>query len=177
MKASRWFIVLMTLWMCVGCAITPTPTPSPVPTPVPSPTVIVPSPPGVMSTSVPNGRAPADVPACPGAQDLDKPIEFSWTGIEDVRQSTPESNWTFYRCNAPPATVAAFYRRWMPEVPYGWAQYPWEERASATLGVYYYTTITPGVPNRWLYLWFLPDSSTTQSSYLVAAWWEVPKSC
>ena len=177
MNARRGFMLFLVSWMCVGCAIMPTPTPSPVPSPVSSPTVIVPSPTDVMSTTVLNRHAPADVPACPGTQDLDKPIEFSWTGIEDVRQNTPVSNWTFYRCNAPQPTVVAFYRRWMPELPYRWTQYPLEERAGATLGIYFYTTSTLGVPNRWLYLWFLPDSSTTQSSYLVAAWWEVPKTC
>jgi hypothetical protein len=176
MKVSRWSIVPMTLWMCVGCAITPLPTPSPVPTPVPSPTLNLPSPTGVMSTAVLNRRAPADVPACPGAQDLDQPIKFSWTGIEDVRQSAPESNWTYYHCNDSQPRVEVFYRRWMPE-PYRWVHTYWEERADATLDVYFYSTGTSSVPSRWLYLWFLPDASAKQSSYLVAAWWEVPKSC
>ncbi|MBI5033821.1 MAG: hypothetical protein HZB51_25160 [Chloroflexi bacterium] len=176
MKVSRWFIVSMVLWMYVGCATTPLPTPSPVPTLVPSPTAIVPSPTGVMSTIVMNRLAPADVPACPGAQGIEKQIEFSWTGIEDVYRNAPESNWTFYRCDAPLGTVAAFYRRWMPE-QYGWVQTSWEEHANATLGVYFYSTGTSSVPNRWLYLWFLPDASTKQYSYLVAAWWEAPKSC
>jgi hypothetical protein len=169
-------ILLMVLWVCAGCAITPTPTPSPVPTPVPSPTVIVPSPTGVMSTAVLDRRAPADVPACPGAQDLDQPIELSWTGMEDVRQSTPELNWTFYRCNESQATVAAFYRRWMPE-PYRWVHTYSEKRTDANLDVYFYSTGTSNVPSRWLYLWFLPDAPAKQNSYLVSAWWEAPKSC
>jgi len=176
MNVRGWSILLIVLWICAGCAITPTPTPSPVPTPVPSPTVIVPSPTGVMSTAVLNLRAPADVPACPGAQELDKPIEFAWAGIEDVRQSTPESNWIFYRCSAPQATVAAFYRRWMPE-QYRWLHDYREERADATLDVYFYSTGTLSVPSRWLYLWFLPDASAKQSSYLVSTWWEAAKSC
>jgi len=176
MKVSSWFIVSMVLWMCVGCAITPTPTPSPVPTPVPSPTVMVPSPTGGMSTTALSRRTPADVPACPGSQDIDKPIEFSWTGIEDVRQSTPELNWTYYRCNAPQGTVAAFYRRWMPE-PYRWLHTYSEEQTNATMDVYFYSTGTSSVPSRWLYLWFLPDPSSKQSSYLVATWWEAAKSC
>lgn len=176
MKVSHLPIALLLLWMCVGCTVAPLPAPSPVPTPAPSPTLILPSPTGEMSTALPNRLAPADVPACPGAQELEKPIEFSWTGIEDVRQSAPESNWTFYRCNAPQATVAAFYRRWMPE-QYRWVQPHWEERANASLGVYFYSSSTQGAPNRWLYLWFLPDASTKQNSYLVAAWWEAAKSC
>ncbi len=177
MNVSSWFIVLIALWMCVGCAITPTPTPSPVPTPVPSPTIILPKPTGVMSTTVMNRLAPSDVPACPGAQDLEQPIEFAWAGIEDVRQSTPSSNWIFYRCNESQAILEAFYKYWMPEDQYRWVQTYWEERANATLGVFYYNTSTYGVPNRWLYLWFLQDSSAKQTSYLAVAWWEVPKSC
>jgi hypothetical protein len=173
-NVHRWFISLIALWVCVGCTITPTP--SPVPTPVSSPTLILPSPTGLMSTAVLNRLAPANVPACPGAQDLDKPIELSWTGMEDVRQSTPELNWTFYRCNESQSTVAAFYRRWMPE-PYRWVQTYWEERTNATLGIYFYSTGTSSLPNRWLYLWFLPDASAKRNSFLVAAWWEAAKSC
>lgn len=176
MKYSSWFIAVTVLWMCMGCAVMPTPTPSPVPTPVPSPTVMVPTPTGVMATKISNRKAPADVPACPEAQDLDKPVALSWSGIEDVLQSTPESNWTYYRCNAPQTTVAAFYRRWMPE-QYRWVHTFSEERTNAILDVYFYSTGTSGLPNRWLYLWFLPDDSTRQNSDLVAAWWEAAKSC
>jgi hypothetical protein len=177
MKVSRRFIVPMMLWLCISCASTSTPTPSPVPTPVPSPTLNVSNPTGVLSTVIMNRLAPDDVPACPGAQELEKPIEFSWTGIEDVRQSTPESNWIFYRCDESQTMLSAFYRRWMPEPQYHWVQMHWEERADTTLGVFYFSASASGAPNRWLYLWFLPDSSSRQTSYLVVAWWQVPKSC
>jgi hypothetical protein len=177
MKYSGWIIPVITLWICMGCAVAPAPTPSPVPTPASSPTVMVPTPTGSMATKIANRNVPANVPACPGAQDLEGPIQFVWTGIEDVRQSTPASNWTYYHCNVSPSILAVFYRRWMSEPQYQWVLQHWEERPTATLGVFYSSTSTPGVPNRWLYLWFLPDDSAKQSSYLVSAWWEAAKSC
>lgn len=134
------------------------------------PTQMLPTPTG-------NHLAPADVPACQGAQNLEQPIEFSWAGIEDIVQNAPESHWTFYRCNEPLSVVTTRYRQWLPLPQYSWTRYQWEERANATLGVFYYSTSALGVPNRWLYLWFLPDSSSKQISYLAAIWWEVPKGC
>lgn len=180
MKVSNWSIVVMLLWVGVGCAITPTATPSSVSIPmsnsIPTPTLVLPNPTGVLSTQIPNRIVPADVPACPGAIDVEKPIEFVWTGMENVRQSTPESNWTYYRCNKSQTTVAAFYQRWMPE-QYRWLHNYREEHAEAILDVYFYSTGTSNVPSRWLYLWFLPDTSAKQNSYLAIAWWEAPKSC
>lgn len=175
MRVSHWFIVLLWLGMCVGCAITP-PTPSPVPAPIPSPTVAVPTPTGMMLTKITNRKTTADVPACPGAIDMEIPIDFPWAGIEDIRQSTPESNWTYYHCNDSQPMVEAFYRRWMAE-PYRWVHTYSEERTNATLDVYFYSTGTSSEPSRWLYLWFLPDASSKQSSYLVSTWWQVAKSC
>ena len=177
MKVSRWVMVAMMLGICVGCAITPTPTPSPVPSPIPSPTMVVSKPTGVMSTQIANRNVPADVPACPGAIDVEKPIEFPWTNIENVRQSTPSTNWTYYRCNDSASTVQAFYRRWMPE-QYRWIHTYSEEHTNGTLDVYFYSTgSTTSVPSRWLYLWFLPDELGKPSSYLVVTWWEAAKSC
>ena len=177
MNVGGWFIPLIALWVGVGCTVSSPPTPTPSPMPAPSPTLILEPPTGLLPTPVGNRRAPADVPACKDAQNLEKPVEFAWAGIEDVVQSAPESNWTFYRCSESQSSLSAFYRQWMPGLQNQWTQFHWEERANATLGVYYFSTSTPGVPNRWLYLWFLPDSSTQQTAYLVAAWWQVPKSC
>lgn len=173
MKVSSWVIVAMMLGIGVGCAITPTPTPSPVPSPIPSPMMEVSKPTGEMSTQIAN----RNVPACPGAIDVEKPIEFPWTNIESVRQSTPSINWTYYRCNDSASTVQAFYRRWMPE-QYRWIHTYSEEHTNGTLDVYFYSTgSTTSVPSRWLYLWFLPDELGKPSSYLVVTWWEAAKSC
>jgi len=174
---ARWFIVALALGMCVGCAQTATPTLLPVPTSVPTPTIAVPNPTGGLPTIGSQRHAPTDVPACPGAQAIAQPIEFTWAGIEDVRASAPEANWTFYRCNASPTMLATFYQRWMPEPQYRWVQMHWEERGSTTLAVYYFSTSAPMTPNRWLYLWFVAEPATQETGYLVAAWWEAAKSC
>ncbi len=177
MKFSYWLVVIMGLLIGVGCAVAPTPTPSPVPTPVPSPAIGVATPNGMLITSVANRRAPADVPACPNAQVLPQAIELTWTGTEDVRHNAPDSNWTYYRCGGPRANVVAFYRRWISEQPYDWVQMYWEERTDATMGAFYRIGAGLTEPNRWLYLWVLSDTSASQNSDLVAAWWEAPKSC
>ncbi len=177
MSMWRVSILLMVLAFSSGCIAAPTPTPTPIPTSTPSPTATLESPTGLLPTPVGNRSTPADVPACKGALVLDQPIQFSWAGIDDVVQSTPETNWTYYRCDGSRAALSAFYRQWMPTSPYGWIETYWEERAEATLGVYFYSTGTAPVPSRWLYLWFLPENSDSQSSNLVAAWWNVPHSC
>ncbi len=177
MRLGKWLVVSTMLWIGVGCTVAPTPTPAPLPTPVLPPTVGVTTPSGMLSTSVVNRQAPANVPACPEAQALDQPIEFTWTGSEDVRHNAPDSNWTYYRCGEPRASLAEFYRRWMPEMPYGWVQMYWEERTGATMGVFFYTASGINEPNRWLYLWFLGDNASPQDAHMVAAWWNAPKSC
>jgi len=40
------------------------------------------------------------------------------------------------------------------------------------MGVYFHND-----PDRWLYLWFLPEKSGEQTSTLVLAWWDVRPSC
>jgi hypothetical protein len=108
---------------------------------------------------------------------LDQPVKFSWVGIEDVVRDTPETNWTYYRCGQSQAALSAFYQQWMPKFPYNWLEAYWEERGEAMMGVYFYNSGSSTVPNRWLYLWFLPEKSNDQTSYLVAAWWDIPRSC
>jgi len=120
--------------------------------------------------------APTDVPACEDAKNLDQPVKFLWTGMEDVVQNTPESNWTYYRCAQPQAALSAFYRQWMPKRPYNWIEAYWEVRADATMGVYFHSGDST-VPNRWLYLWFLPEKSGEPISYLAVAWWNVRPYC
>jgi hypothetical protein len=123
-------------------------------------------------TPISNRVAPADVPACKDVKALDQPIDFEWAGIDDVMRDAPKTNWTYYRCAQSPAMLSAAYRRWMLQSPYNWIEAHWEERPGATLGVYFHKD-----PDRWLYLWFLPYKSDPQASDLVAAWWEVPRSC
>ena len=175
MNGRAVFVLSIVMGLSSGCVAASTPTP--VSTPLPSPTAIPEPPTGWLPSPIGNRNAPADVPACKDAQSLDQPIRFTWAGIEDIVQNAPETNWTYYRCGQSRATLAAFYRQWLPEPQYHWTEYHWEERAQATLGVYFYSTSTPGVPNRWLYLWFVPDKTADQVSYLVAAWSDVPKSC
>ncbi len=171
-------VLIIALTLSNGCIATPTPTPpTPVPTPIPSPSIAPEPPAAELPTPIGNRQAPAGVPGCKEARSMDQALQFTWVGIEDVIQNTPAANWTYYHCGQSRAALTAFYQHWMPRQPYGWIEYHWEERPEATMAVYYYTTSTAGVPNRWLHLWILPDSSTAEGSNLVAAWWGVPKSC
>ncbi len=168
-------VACVALYLCAGCV--PAPTPTPVPTPVPTATLVAPTPTGVLFSTAGNHFAPEGVPACNGAQPLENPVQFSWAGIEAIAQNAPESNWTYYRCAESPVTLAAFYRYWMPDAQYRWVGQHWEQQPSGTMATYFTNTGNPTDPNRWLHLWFLPDLSSAQSSYLVAAWWIAPKSC
>lgn len=169
------FMLAIVLGLGSGCVLAPTPLTAP--TSIPSATAALETPPRGLPTPLGNRYAPADVPACQDAQVLPDPIQFAWAGIEEIVATAPETNWTYYRCNQSPAALTAFYRRWMPEAQYHWAQIRWEQQDATTLGVYFTNTGNPADPNRWLYLWFLPDESGPQRSYLAAAWWIAPKSC
>ncbi len=160
-----------------GCLSAPTPTAVPLPTATPSPVIPLDAPTGLLPTPTGNRLAPADVPACKGAQVLEQPVPFTWAGITDVVSSTPETNWTYYRCDEPQVAVSAFYRHWLPDTSYHWLEVYWEERPAAIMGNYLSMTGNPPNANRWLYLWFVPDPSTSQASFLVAAWSLAPKSC
>ena len=92
--------------------------------------------------------------------------------MEDIVRDTPTTNWTYYQCAQSQISLAAFYRLWMSKPPYNWLEAHWEERANATMGVYFHKD-----PDRWLYLWFLPAKDTEQISYLVVAWWNVRPNC
>ncbi len=168
------FVACIVLCVCSACV--PRPTPTPVSTPVPTPTVVPPSP-GVLPSPASNHYAPASVPACQEVQALETPVQFSWAGIEDIVQNAPEANWTYYRCAGSPAALAAFYRQWMPEAQYRWAEERSEQQPAGTMAAYFTNTGNPADPNRWLYLWFLPDPSSERTSYLVMAWWIAPKTC
>ena len=170
---------LLILWLglCFSSACTTASTPTPIhlasPTPVPVPTVTVMPPRALLPTpGVGGGNVSPDVPACTSAESVDQPVKFPWAGIDDIVRDTPETNWTYYRCGEAQSAMSAFYRQWMVQPPYNWIQAHWEERVEATMGVYFHKD-----PDRWLYLWFLPEKSGEQTSYLVLAWWDVRPSC
>ncbi len=174
MNVRAILVLLMILCFLTGCAAasTPTPTRLPTPTPIPLPTATLMPPTALLPTPIGRGNAPTDVPACKDAKSLDQPVKFSWAGIEDIVRDTPESNWTYYGCGQSQAAMSTFYRLWMPKPPYNWLEAYWEERPEATMAVYFHKD-----PDRWLYLWFLREKSNEPTSDLVAAWWNVPKSC
>jgi hypothetical protein len=153
----------------IACAPAPIPSPTPSPRPLPTATVEVPT--GLLPTPPGNRMAPNDVPACSDAKHS-QPVQFEWVGMGDVIRDAPETNWTYYHCAQSKAELAAFYRQWMRKAPYIWIEAHWEEQPGATQGIYYHQE-----PDRWLYLWFLPEKSDPQTSNLVAAWWDKPHSC
>lgn len=114
------------------------------------------------------GNAPKDIPICRDSKRLDQPVNFYWAGMNDVVRDTPKNNWTYYSCGQSRAELSEFYRLSMPKPPYDWLQTYSEDRAEATMIVYYHLST-----RRWLHLWFLPCESDDQASYLVAAWWTV----
>ena len=173
-----WFILLIGLCFSSACAAaTPISIPLPTPPSLSLPTVTLQPPTGALPTPMSRRIAPADVPACADAKNLDQPVEFFWAGMEDVIQNTPESNWTYYHCAQSQVALSAFYRQWMPKQPYNWIETYWEVRADATMGVYFHSSGVSTILNRWLYLWFLPEKSGEQTSYLVVAWWNVRPYC
>jgi hypothetical protein len=149
----------------------------PTPSSIPSPTATFELPIAFLPTPGADRSAPTDVPACKDVQVLEQPIQFSWPGLEDVAENAPETNWTYYRCGQSQAAASAFYRHWMSTTEYHWVEYSWDEGAGGTLGVFYSSSVNLADPNRWLYLWFLPEQSSNESSYLVAAWWSAAHSC
>ncbi len=172
-------ILLITLCFAPGCATVSTPPAIGVPTltPIPVPLVTLDPPRGFLPTPIADRIAPQDVPGCKDAQNLNQPVKFSWVGIEDVVQNTPELNWNYYRCSQSQVSLAAFYRQWMIKPPYNWLETYWEERTEVAMGVYYNNSGNATIPNRWLYLWFLPEKAHDQISYLVVAWWNVRPYC
>jgi len=122
----------------------------------------------LLSAAKATGNAPKDLPECRDFERLDQPVKFYWAGMDDVVQNTPKDNWTYYRCGESRAELSQFYRLSMPKSPYDWLQTYSEDRAEATMIVYYHLST-----RRWLHLWFLPCESDDRASYLVAAWWTV----
>jgi hypothetical protein len=108
-----WVTLMIGLGSISACSPPhPTPTPPPSPSAGPSPTASLAAPMGLLPTPVPGkGNAPPDVPACAGARTLDRPIRFSWTGMEDLVREAPKAYWTYYRCLLSPARLSAFYRQ------------------------------------------------------------------
>ncbi len=166
------FVLLIALGFSSACLPVSAPTPLPLPTSSPSPTVMEPVPVGLLPTPTNDRFAPANVPACEDAEYLQQPVEFAWSGIDDIVRDAPATNWTYYHCDQSPATLAAFYRQWMVKAPFTWIETFWEERHNATLGAYYHKD-----PDRWLYLWFVSKADDREVSNLVAAWWNVQHSC
>ncbi len=177
MSVRTTFVLLIALCFSCGCEpVSPSNT-LPSPTTSPSPTAVLPVPTTLLPTPTNDRVAPNNVPACKDARYAEQPVKFVWSGIEDIIRDAPETNWTYYHCPQSRATLASSYREWMVKSPYNWIETHWEERAEATMGVYYGNSGSSSIPNRWLYLWFLPESSAGSSSSLVAAWWNIPPSC
>jgi hypothetical protein len=145
--------MILTLAACSPAA-TPTPTPTPVPpptaTPLPMPTPI-------------GFYMPSYMPICDGAKLLAEDFGFTWPGIENIKKDA--ENLEYYRCQQPYGQVATFYREKMLNPPYNWQEIAWVELPEGTLGEYFHA-----VYQSWFYLWFVPDQSAGQASYLVAAW-------
>ena len=121
--------------------------------------------------------APPDVPACKNAESLRETIKVDWENVQDVMESAPDNQWTFYRCAQSQPSLSAFYRQWLVAPEYSWLETRWEERATGTLAVYNNSLVSPTHSYRWLYVWFLPDKSDANVSYLIAAWWNAPHVC
>ncbi len=133
----------------------------------------LPKPVGAMQDRLP----PPDVPACPGAKSLEKPIDFSWeqrdaSDWREVNTRTSQEYWTFYRCDQPPTAAAAFYRQWMLSPLYDWLEDHVEEYPEGTLLVDKKHMEGTKHGYRWVYLWLLPEASNSQVSSLVAVWYD-----
>lgn len=120
---------------------------------------------------------PPDVPACQGAQSLEKAIDFSWeqqdpSDWREVNTRTSEGYWTYYRCDQPAAAVLAFYRQAMSLPLYGWTEDHVDESSQGTLLVDKKRMDYTKHGYRWLYLWVFPDKSDTQASDLVTVWYD-----
>ncbi len=172
MSVRTTLVLLIALGLSCSCTPVATPTPVPSPTVRPSPTLDLPAPSGLLPTPTNDRLAPASVPACQGAIYLEQPIKFTWAGIDDILQDAPAKNWTYYHCVQNPEMLAASYRQWMVKDPYAWMETYWEERPDATLGAYFSARL-----DQWLYVWFLSDPGDLRASNLVAAWWNVKRSC
>ncbi|HEX9075088.1 MAG TPA: hypothetical protein VF932_04885 [Anaerolineae bacterium] len=148
------YLACLTL-LCILAACAPAPTPIPTPTSVPTATprpTLAPEPVG--------DYVPSDIPRCAGVKALDSPLKFDWPGIDDVG----EADWFYYRCALKPEEVAAFYREKTKDPPYNWMEQAWVVLPEGTLGAYFHTA-----RQEFLYLWFLSDVSSPQTSYLVVA--------
>jgi hypothetical protein len=107
-------------------------------------------------------QLPDDIPGCAGIKVLDEPVQFSWPSLGKNLKRVEESSWGYFHCAQSQASLSALYWDKMIEPPYGWMEITWIEQPQATLAVFF----SPPTQN-WLYLWFVPDPASEQSSYLV----------
>ncbi len=138
---------LVLLLAAAACAPQPTPTPLPTSTPVARPTMT--------AAPFPTLTRYEDlgVPGCSGFTVLVDPVQFTWEGLEEVKDA---GDWGYYRCASSASDTAAFYKEKMVKPPYNWQEFNWVELPAGTLGVYFHTVF-----QKWLYLWFLPGASGT----------------
>ncbi len=60
--------------------------------------------------------------------------------------------------------MAALYREQMPKPPYNLNETNWVDQPEGALGVYY-----EPVSGTWIYLWVVPQTEDTQTSYVIVA--------
>ncbi len=132
-----------------------------------------PKPAGALASNLP----PKNVPACPGAQSLEKPIVFSWEerSAYDWQRATtlmPDQNWTYYRCDQPVATAVAFYQRAMAPAEGNGIDNDVQEYPDGTLLIYTQKVEGTKRGKRWAYVWLFPVTSDSQVSDLVSVWYD-----
>jgi hypothetical protein len=197
MNIRIWFVLAIALCLSSACATTPAlmPTPQPnglvpatplalifpptLPAPIEQPPLPpLPKPLGDMA----DNYTPPGVPACKGAQSLDKTIRFSWEQWDSAEWKHVITHawltqWTYYRCPQPLDAVSDFYRQWMISPAYNWSENHVEQHPDGTLLVYNNSTVSTVAGYRWVYLWLLPEKSDDQVSDLVAVWFDAPYNC
>ncbi len=190
MRIRPWVSLALLLSLSYACTVTPTPFPTPPPVPTlpltPLPPMTAPPPPDPTPTLAPLPTLdaslfpPANVPACEGVQTLYKfPFRFAWdmTNVAYMNpfDNVPLENWTYYHCAKSPSELLSFYKqtlRWPI-----WEEHTSDRRSEGTLIIYDNASNVSTVSYKWLYLWLLPDPSSDQGTFLLAAWWQGDKTC
>jgi hypothetical protein len=104
------------------------------------------------------------MPACDGLEILAAPVKFEWPNINQRLEELAGSQWGYYRCPAPVADVAAFYKRTLPQSPYGMRETNWVDISDGSLGLYYHPAY-----QLWFYVWVVPPPGSQLSAYVIVS--------
>jgi hypothetical protein len=107
---------------------------------------------------------PYDLIGCEGVKVLDRPVDFYWPSIEKNLKKVEEDSWGYFFCPEPQAKVATAHREKLVLAPLSWQEVMWVDQDPASMGVYFFDP-----SQSWLYVWFVFDPESKDSSYLVMA--------